>query len=118
MNPGGDGPPQPQGAKVEPSVSKLGEMNQSAAENASAEVKGVLPCEKKSWFAIRVVDAKDTVVEGLTLKLNVTDLGDNDRITSKGVDPIRIEGLAPGGKGDVKFIDCGEVVWEAIGDIT
>lgn len=118
MNPGGEVLLQPQGAMVEPNASKLGEMNQSAAENASAEVKGVLPCEKKSWFAIRVVDDKDTVVEGLTLKLKVTDLGDIDRITSKGVDPIRIEGLAPGGQGDVKYIDCGEVVWEAIGDIT
>ncbi len=116
MNPGGEGPPQ--GATVEPSASKLGEMNASAAQNASPEVKGVLPCEKKSWFAIRVVDDKDAIIEGLTLKLKIPDLGDTDRLTSKGVDPIKIEALTPGGKGDVKFIDCGEVVWEAIADIT
>jgi hypothetical protein len=118
MNPGGEGPPQPQGAQVEPSASRLGEMNASATQNASPQVQGVLPCEKKSWFAIRIVDDKDAVVEGLTLKLKITDLGDTDRITSKGVDPIKIETLAPGGKGDVTFIECDDVVWEAIGDIT
>ena len=79
---------------------------------------GVLPCTKKSWFAIRIVDDKDTVIEGLTLKLKLTEIGDSDRITSKAVDPIKIDLLTPGGKGDVQYIDSGELVWEAIGDIT
>jgi hypothetical protein len=118
MNPGGEGPPQSQSATVEPSASKLGEMNSSAAQNASPEVKGVIPCEKTSWFAIRIADKDDAVIEGLTIKLKIPDLGDIDRITSKGVDPIKIDTLTPGGKGDVHFIECGDVVFEAIGDIT
>lgn len=123
MNPGGQAsgdsvPSQPQQAQVDPSGPKLGEMNQSAAQNSSPVVEGVLPCQKKSWFAIRIVDKDDAVVEGLTIKLKIPDLGDTDRLTSKGTDPIKIEELAPGGKGDVHFIDCGEVVWEALGEIT
>ena len=108
----------PQGASVDPTTSNLGAMNGSAANNASQASGGVLPCEKKSWFAIRVVDDKDAVIEGLTLKLKLTEVGESDRLTSKAVDPIKIDQLTPGGKGDVQYIDAGELVWEAIGDIT
>jgi hypothetical protein len=108
----------PQGASVDPTTSNLGAMNGSAANNASQASGGVLPCEKKSWFAIRVVDDKDAVIEGLTLKLKLTEVGESDRLTSKAVDPIKIDQLTPGGKGDVQYIDAGELVWEAVGDIT
>ncbi len=111
-------PIQPSGAVIEPSPEKLEEMNASAAENSSPAINSVLPCEKISWFAIRVIDEKDGVVEGLSLHLKLTEIGDTERVTSKVVDPVKIESLAPGGKGDVKYIDSGEVVWEAIGDIT
>ncbi len=114
----GGPPPQPQGAKVEPDAGKLQDMNKSAEKNACPAGKGVMPCLKKSWFAIRVIDEKNVVVEGLTLKLRLTDLGDIERVTSKAVDPVKIESLEPGGKGDVKHIESGEVVWEAVGDIT
>ena len=116
---GSDSPPVlPKGGSVDPTPSNLEAMNGSAANNASPVEKGVLPCQKKSWFAIRVIDEKDAVIEGLTLKLKLTEVGESDRLTSKAVDPIKIDQLTPGGKGDVQFIDAGELVWEAIGDIT
>ena len=118
MNPSEPPPVLPQGAAVDPTTSNLAVMNASAANNASQATGGVLPCAKKSWFAIRIVDDKDAVIEGLTLKLRLTEVGDSDRLTSKAVDPIKIDGLTPGGKGDVQYIDAGESVWEAIGDIT
>jgi hypothetical protein len=93
-------------------------MNGSAADNASKASGGVFPCAKKSWFAIRIVDDKDAVIEGLTVKLKLSEVGESDRLTSKAVDPIKIDDLTPGGKGDVHFIDAGELVWEAIGEIT
>lgn len=119
MNPGGQGPPQPEGAKVKPSAGKLNGMNASATQNASKAVKGVLPCEKKlSWFAIRIANEKNEVIEGLTLKLVIPDHGEIDRLSSKGTDPIKIEELEPGGTGSLKFIEGGDVVFEAIGDFS
>ncbi|HEY3836201.1 MAG TPA: hypothetical protein VGL72_06500, partial [Bryobacteraceae bacterium] len=105
-------PSQPPQAQVEQSGPKLGEMNSSAAQNSSPVSEGVLPCQKKSWFAIRIVDKDDAVIEALTIKLKIPDLGDTDRITSKGTDPIKIDELAPGGKGDVRFIESENSVWE------
>jgi hypothetical protein len=118
MTGGGNPPPQPPGAQVPPDAGQLQNMDQSACQNASPAQGGVQPCPKKSWFAIRVIDDKDAVVEGLTLKLKLPVLGEIDRVTSKAVDPVKIDQLDPGGKGDAKYIDAGEVVWEAIGDIT
>lgn len=111
-------PSLPQGVSVEPTQSNLGAMNQSAANNASPVSGGIVSCQEKSWFAIRVVDEKNAVVEGLRLKLKITGLGDAERVTSKAVDPVRINDLDPGGKGDVLSIEAEEVVWEAVGDIT
>jgi len=123
MNPttGGDPPPQPTGASVTPSTDKLNEMNQSAEKSASPVTGSVVKCPKKtSWFAIRVLDKEDgdKVVEGFTIKLDITGEGQMDRVTSKGADPIKIPDLLPGGKGEVKSIDCGDLVWEAVGDIS
>ena len=111
-------PSRPPDTTVPTSPEVLGAMTDSAAASASPAVGGVLLCKKKSWFAIRVIDDKDKVVPGLTLKLNIPDFGGTDRVTSKRSDPLKIQNLAPGGKGDVKYIDCVEAVWEAIGDIT
>jgi hypothetical protein len=114
-------PPQPPSAKVEPSPEKLQSMNDSAEKSASPVKDGSLTCppKKKSWFAIRVINQKDsTCVEGMTLKLNIPDLGDTDRLTSKASDPTKIDQLEPGGKGNVKQIECGDHAWEAVGDIT
>lgn len=115
---GGDQAPQQKG-KVEPDAGKLKAMNQSAAKNASPAEGGTVPCEeKKSWFAIQIVQEKGgAVIEGLTLKLKIPDLGDTDRVTSKATDPVKIEQLAPGGTGEVKQIECADDVWEAVGDI-
>lgn len=119
MNPSESAPSLPQQASVSPTQSNLGAMNQSAANNASPVSGGVVTCPKKvSWFSIRVVDDKDKVVEGLKLKLKITGLGDAERVTSAGVDPVKIEELAPGGKGDVLSIETDDVVWEAVGDIS
>ena len=114
MNPSEPPPVLPQGAAVDPTTSNLAAMNASAANNASQATGGVLPCAKKSWFAIRIVDEKDSVIEGLTLKLKLTEVGDSERLTSKAVDPIKIDGLTPGGKGDVQYIDAGEAVWKPL----
>jgi len=77
----------------------------------------VQKCDKKSWFAIIVVrDSDSTVVEDLTIHLKIPDLGDTDRVTAKTVNPIKIDDLAPGGKGDVKSIEHDSEVWEATGD--
>jgi hypothetical protein len=119
MNPSESSPSLPQGASVEPTQANLSAMNQSAANNASPVSGGIVDCpNKKSWFAIRVVDDKDAVIEGVTVKLKITDLGDTERVTSKGVDPIKIDELTPGGKGDVLSMEAEEIVWEAVGDIT
>lgn len=122
MSNGHQTPPPPQGGKVKAAVDKLNAMNQSAAAKSSPAQKGVIPCaKKKSWFAISVIhelEKDGTVVEGLTLKLKIPDLGETDRVTSKGNDPIKIDLLAPGGKGEIKQIESGEIVWEAVGDIT
>lgn len=119
MNPSESVPSLPQGASVNPTQSNLEAMNQSAASNSSPVSGGVVTCPKKvSWFAIRVVDEKDIVVEGLKLNLKITGLGDAERVTSKGVDPVRIDELAPGGKGDVLSIETEDIVWEALGDIS
>ena len=93
-------------------------MNASAAQNASPAQKGVLPCQKKSWFAIRLVDDKDKMVAGLTLKLKVTGLGETERVTVTATDPLRIDQLDPGGKADVLSVESAEGGWEAVGDLT
>ena len=117
MNPP-DPPPLRPASTPTPTPEKLQEMNASAAETGSKAENGVQPCPKKSWFAIRVIDEKESkVVEALTIKLNIPDLGETDRVTSTGRDPIKIEELAPGGKGSVKRIDA-DLIWEAVGDIT
>lgn len=119
MNPSEGIPLLPQGTTVDPTQSNLGAMNQSAANNSSPVEGGIVTCPKKvSWFAIRVVDEKDAVVEGLKLKLKITGLGDAERVTSKGVDPVKIEQLAPGGTGEVLSIETEDFVWEAVGDIS
>ena len=113
------GPPvQPSDTGLSPDGGQLQAMNQSAARNASPVEGGVQSCQKTSWFSIRVVDDKDAVVEGLTLKLALPELGEIERITSKGQDPLKVEQLTAGGKCDVKSIDAGDDVWEAAGDIT
>jgi hypothetical protein len=115
---GGDpAPPQPPAATVQPSPDTLQAMNGSAQQSASLAQNGAMPCPKKSWFAIRITDEKGAVVEGLTLKLKVPDLGDIDRVTSKGGDPIKIAPLAAGGQAEVHYIDGGDTAWEAVGDI-
>lgn len=111
-------PSLPQGVSVQPTTSNLDAMNQSAANHALPVSGSTVLCEKKSWFSIRVVDEKEAVVEGLTLKLKITGLGDAERVTSKAIDPVRISDLDPGGKGDVLSIQTEEVAWEAVGDIT
>jgi hypothetical protein len=121
VNPSESAPSLPQGASVNPSQATLSAMNESAATNSSPVNGLVVECPvttKVSWFAIRVVDDKNVVVEGLTLKMKITGLGDTERITSKAVDPIKIEQLTPGGTGEVLSIETEDFVWEAVGDIT
>lgn len=119
MNPSDSAPSLPEGASVNPSPSSLGAMNQSAATNSSPVSGGIVTCPNKvSWFSISVVDDKGVVVEELKLKMKITGLGDAERVTSKGTDPIKIDQLAPGGTGDVLSIETEDFVWEAIGDIT
>jgi hypothetical protein len=112
-----DLPPQ-QSEVVQPDAAQLQSMNHSAAVNASTAQGGVQACLKTSWFAIRVVDDKDTMVEGLTLKLRLTGLGDTERVTSKGSDPLKVEQLDPGGTGEVLSIQSPAGVWEAVGSLT
>src|SRR5579864_696535 len=114
---GSQPPPQPQGAQVQPNAGQLQNMNGSAKQCASPAQNGVVHCDKKSWFAIRINDKNDGVVEGLTLKLKLPDKGEFERVTSKAVDPVKEDQLKPGGQGEVVSIDCGDVVWEALGDI-
>lgn len=115
---GGPAPPQPQGAQVQPNAAQLQNMNGSAQQSASPAQGGAVQCDKKSWFAIQVTDKDGGVLEGLTLKLKLPDKGEFERVTSKGVDPVKEDQLNPGGQGEVISIDCGDVVWEALGDIT
>jgi hypothetical protein len=111
-------PPPPQSEGGQPHGGQLQDMNRSAAVNASPSQGGVQPCIKKSWFAIRVVDDKNAVVEGLTLKLKLTGLGETERITSKGNDPLKVDQLDPGGTGEVVSIQSPEGVWEAVGALS
>ena len=111
-------PPQPADVALSPDAGQLQAMNQSAAQSTSPVQNGVQDCPKTSWFSIRVVDDKDAVVEGLTLKLKLPELGEIERLTSKAQDPLKVEQLAAGGKCDVTSIDAGEHVWEASADIT
>lgn len=111
-------PVQPVAQGVPPDAGQLQAMNQAAAQNAAPVQNGVQGCPKTSWFSIRVIDDKDAVVEGLTLKLKLPDLGEIERLTSKAQDPLKVEQLAAGGSCNVLFIDAGEHVWEAAADIT
>jgi len=120
-SPSSDPPQQPTGASVTPSSDKLAEMNQSAEKTSSPVTDSTVKCPKKtSWFAIRVLDKEDgdKVVEGFTLKLDIASVGATERVTSKGADPVKVPDLLPGGTGEVKSIDCGDLVWEAVGDIS
>jgi hypothetical protein len=119
LPPSGTPPSDPGGTSGSP-ANQLNAMNQSAKSNAASGVDGgVKGCQqkKKSWFAIRLLNDKDgKVVEALTLKLKIPDLGDIERVTSKASDPIRIDELNPGGTGSVKQIEHDSLVWEIAAD--
>lgn len=112
------GPPVQGGPQVQQNPGQLQQMNGSAQQNASPVDGGALPCEKKSWFSIRIVDDKNAVIEGLTIKLKVAGLGDVERVTSKASDPVKIDALSPGGTAEVESIESEKLVWEAVGDIS
>jgi len=113
------GPPvEATGPVVQPDAGQLQAMNRSAAQNASPVNDGAVACAKTSWFSIRVIDDKDAVVEGLTLKLKLKGAGEVERVTSRATDPVKVEQLDAGGTGEVMAIESEKVVWEAVGDIT
>jgi len=117
-NPPLTAPVQQPGASVPQDAGQLAAGERSASQAASPAHDGEQPCPRTSFFAIRVIDDKDAVVEGLTLKLKLPELGEVERVTSRAADPLKVEQLKPGGKGGVKSIDAGEFVWVAVGDFS
>jgi hypothetical protein len=97
-------------------------MNDTANNNTGGTSKGVLPCKKKTWFAVILAKVdeknKETYVADVTIDLKITDLGEVQRVTVAGAKPVTIKQLDPGGKGDVLQMNHATDVFEAIGDFS
>jgi hypothetical protein len=97
-------------------------MNDSAAQKADSTSNGSVNCKPKTYFAVIVVkqDEKnqETSVADLTIDLNITGLGDVERLTAAGNQPVMIQNLEPGGKGDVVQMKHDTDVYEATGDFS
>lgn len=95
-------------------------MNDSAGQKTAGASGGVLPCQKKAWFAVSLtkVDAanKETAATEVTLDLNVTGPGDLQRVTATRL--VTVSQLAPGGTGKVLQMSHSTAVYEAIGDFS
>src|SRR3954449_7634330 len=69
-------------------------------------VKGTVACKKKTWFAISIVkldeNKREVPATDITIDLNISDLGDVQRVTAANPKVILTKDLEPGGKGDIK----------------
>ena len=97
----------PQNAKN----AKEGTGNLGTGTNPAPKQDTVLPCQKKHWFGIRVVDEKGKAVAGVKVSLKLTD-GTTPTITTDKSGSYKTDKCLSPGDCEVSFPDLFDVAWK------
>lgn len=84
--------------------------NFGTAPLPQAKCSVVLPCKKKHWIGVRVVDEAGKPVSGITIKLKLTD-GTNPTVASDKNGNYKSDLTLPDGSCDISFPDLIDVEW-------
>ena len=79
-------------------------------KNPAPKGAPVLPCKKKHWFGVRVVDEKGKVVPGVKVKLKLTD-GTTPEIIIDKTGAYKTATTLDPGNCDVSFPDLFDAEW-------